>query len=127
MNEKVDYSAYSDDELDQAIKDIQNVKLNRKKSYKQKIFLRCLSNSENEQLKTNENMIKTYIIGYAANTNHKNGDSYVIQNNSNDKCSLCYNFTQMNNCDKKYIGDLLWTGAVLYSVDSLISFYYNEN
>lgn len=51
MNEKVDYSAYSDDELDQAINDIQNVKLNRKKPYKQNIFPRLLSNSENESLR----------------------------------------------------------------------------
>lgn len=30
MNEKIDFSAYSNDELDQFINDIQNIKINRK-------------------------------------------------------------------------------------------------
>ena len=41
---KVDYTSYSDDELERAIKDIQNVKISRKLSHfnKQKIFIKTL-------------------------------------------------------------------------------------
>lgn len=60
----VDYTSYSDDELEQAIKDIQKVKANRKesRSNKQKIFIKSLSNQENESLSKDQNMLKTYII-----------------------------------------------------------------
>lgn len=128
----VDYTSYSDDELEQAIKDIQKVKANRKesRSNKQKIFIKSLSNQENESLSKDQNMLKTYIIGYiVANNNDRTHNGYVIQNNSNDKCSFGYdfsNFVTMNNYDKKNTGEVSWTGAVFYTIDSFISFSYNE-
>ena len=75
-------------------------------------------------------MLKTYIIRYKiADGNDRTQNGYVIQNNSNDKCSLGYDFSIFApmNINKKYTGDVAWTGAVFYySADMLASFSYTE-
>ena len=131
----VDYTSYSDDELEQAIKDIQKVKANRKesRSNKQKIFIKSLSNQENESLSKDQNMLKTYIIGYSSGkpTNGygtTGGDAYTAQNNSNDKCSLGYNFKTLDpihSFDKKSVLNV-FPGFYQANISSLISFSYAE-
>ena len=131
----VDYASYSDDELEQAIKDIQKVKANRKesRSNKQKIFIKSLSNQENESLSKDQNMLKTYIIWYLIGMpgdsgGHGIGSSYNTQDNSNNNCSLGYNFntlTPINGCSKDYIGGFV-PSRYRQTVDTLISFSYDE-
>ena len=131
----VDYTSYSDDELEQAIKDIQKVKINRKasRSNKQKIFIKSLSNQENESLSKDQNMLKAYIIGYligkpGGSSGHGVGSSYNTQDNSNNNCSLGYNFntlTPINRCSKDYIGGFV-PNNYRQTVDTLISFSYDE-
>ena len=125
---KVDYTSYSDDELEQAIKDIQKVKISRETSHsnKQKIFIKTLSNQENESLSKDQNMLKTYVIGYLARNNGQcicNG--YALQDNNNDACLVARDFNPFTNSHyKNSAGDSTRFGFL--SVDDLISFSYNE-
>lgn len=139
----VDYNSYSDDELEQAIKNIQKVKANRKssRSNQQKISIRLLTNQENESLSKDQNMLKTYIIGYLYGkppysngevARWENGSAYNLQNNGGNKCSLGYNFKTLipiNNCDKNrknYIRRHDAGETDIGTIDSLVSFSYNE-
>ena len=124
----VDYTSYSDDELEQAIKDIQKVKINRKesRSNKQKIFIKSLSNQENESLSKDQNMLKTYIIGYLnANNGRYISNGYALQDNNNDTCLVARDFNPFTNSHyKNSAGNNTAYGFL--SVDDLISFSYNE-
>ena len=131
----VDYASYSDDELEQAIKDIQKVKINRKasNSNKTKIFIKSLSNQENESLSKDQNMLKTYIIRHSSPyVNHGGvvvGHAYSTQNNRKDIHSLGYDFSTCNNlynCSKENIGGRGTGKWAASSIESFVSFSYNE-
>ena len=125
----VDYTSYSDDELDQAIKDIQKVKANRKasNSNKTKIFIKLLSNQENESLSKDQNMIKTYIIGYLHVNNGKYiSNGYALQDNNNDACLVARDFNPFTNSHYKNSAGDNNAFVGFLSVDDLISFSYNE-
>ena len=114
----VDYNSYSDDKLEQAIKDIQKVKINRKasRSNKRKIFIKSLSNSKIDSLSKDQNILKTYI-----------GDHYITQDNSNNNCLVRTNFIGNNSASlKKNSYYAYWSVDYVLTVKSLITFSYTE-